>query len=220
MSRALPPESSTTRWYATHIRRYGYGYRALGFGRRASQEKRFGALLALGSFHGASVLDAGCGFGDFLDFLQARGMSPQYTGFDLCAPMIERCRRRFAGQDSSARFLVADALSFEPEGASYDYVVASGIFGLAARGTRARIRPTVERLFGMCRVALAVNFLSARAPRRSTGRLYVEPAEMLELGLGLSRAVRLDHSYLPNDFTLLLHRTAPWIHEHAPEEAS
>jgi hypothetical protein len=213
MSRAPLPESSTSRWYATHVRRYGYTYRALGFGRRASQEKRFGALLGLGTLHGASVLDAGCGFGDFLEFLQARGMSPQYTGFDLCAPMVERCRKRFAGQESSARFLVGDALSFEPEAAPYDYVVASGIFGLAARGTRARIRPTVERLFGMCRVGLAVNFLSARAPRRSPARLYVEPAEILDLGLGLSRAARLDHSYLPNDFTLLLYRTAAWQSE-------
>ncbi|HEX2565636.1 MAG TPA: class I SAM-dependent methyltransferase [Burkholderiales bacterium] len=219
MSRALPPESSTTRWYATHIRRYGYGYRALGFGHRSSQEKRFGALLGLGAFHGRSVLDAGCGFGDFLAFLQERGMSPQYTGFDLCAPMVERCRKRFAEKDASARFLVGDALTFA-DGAPYDYVVASGIFGLAARGTRARIRPTVTRLFGMCRQGLAVNFLSARAPRRSTARVYVEPAEMLELGLSLTPAARLDHSYLPNDFTLLLHRTPPWLGENASEDAS
>src|SRR5207248_5164112 len=102
MSRALPPETSTTRWYATHVRRYGYGYRALGFGRRASQEKRFAALLALGDFHRRRVLDAGCGFGDFLAYLQARGMTPEYTGFDICAPMIERCRKRFNG---TARFM-------------------------------------------------------------------------------------------------------------------
>ncbi|HZQ72216.1 MAG TPA: class I SAM-dependent methyltransferase [Burkholderiales bacterium] len=226
MSRARPetrislPENSTTRWYATHIRRYGYGYRALGFGRRSSQEKRFGALLGLGSFHGRSLLDAGCGFGDLLEWLQGRGVRPQYTGFDLCAPMIERCRKRFAAQGSSARFLVADALGFEPEAGPYDYVVASGIFGLAARGTRARIRPTLERLFALCRRGLAVNFLSARAPRRSAARVYVDPAEMLELGLGLTPAARLDHSYLPNDFTLLLYRTPPWTLENASEEAS
>ena len=217
MSRALP-ESSTTRWYASHIRRYGYGYRALGFGHRSSQQKRFGALLGLGSFHGRSVLDAGCGFGDFFAYLQGRGMSARYTGFDLCAPMIERCRKRFAEQEASARFLVGDALTFEPEGKSYDggfydYVVASGIFGLAARGTRARIWPTVGRLFQMCRNGLAVNFLSTRAPKRSAARVYMDPAEMLELGLSLTPATRLDHSYLPNDFTLLLYRTPPWQEE-------
>jgi SAM-dependent methyltransferase len=225
MSRALPPESSTTRWYATHIRRYGYGYRALGFGQRSSQEKRFGALLGLGSFHGRSVLDAGCGFGDFLAYLRGRGMNVRYTGFDLCAPMIERCRKRFATEEASARFLVDDALTFEPEatsggGASYDYIVASGIFGLGARGTRARIQPTVSRLFEMCRTGLAVNFLSTQAPRRSAARVYMDPAEMLELGLSLTPATRLDHSYLPNDFTLLLYRTPPWTTEDAPEKSS
>ena len=39
--------SSTTRWYEAHVRRFGYGYRALGFGRRSSQEKRFGAILGV-----------------------------------------------------------------------------------------------------------------------------------------------------------------------------
>jgi SAM-dependent methyltransferase len=217
MSRALPPESSTTRWYATHIRRYGYGYRALGFGHRSSQEKRFGALLGLGSFQGRSVLDAGCGFGDFLAYLQGLGVNPRYTGFDLCAPMIERCRKRFG---ESGRFLVGDALTFEPEDAPYDYIVASGIFGLGARGTRARIQPTVSRLFEMCGAGLAVNFLSTRAPRRSAGRVYMDPADMLELGLSLTPAARLDHSYLPNDFTLLLYRTPAWIQADASQNAS
>jgi hypothetical protein len=43
---------------------------------------------------------------------------------------------------------------------------------------------------------------------------------MLELGLSLTPAARLDHSYLPNDFTLLLHRTPPWLGENASEDAS
>ena len=207
MSRAPSPSTSLTRWYDSHVRRYGYDHRALGFGARSSQEKRFAALLQLGAFHRRSVLDVGCGFGDLFPWLQERGMMPDYTGVDICAPMIERCRRRFKGV---GRFLVGDALTFDAEEGSYDYVVASGIFGLAARGTRTRIQPTLQRLFRMSRIGLAVNFLSTRAPRKSAARLYVEPADMMEMALGLSPAVAVDHSYLPNDFTLLVHRALPW----------
>ena len=207
MTRALRPEFATARWYRDHVRRFGYGYKALGYGRRSSQEKRFTAVLALGSLHGRSLLDVGCGFGDLLAFLTARGVQPRYTGVDLCPPMIERCERRFAGSD--ARFLVADALDYAPD-SSYDYVVASGIFGYAAKGTRARLRPTVEHLFSLAGIGLAVNFLSGCAPRRSPGRLYVYPWDMLQLALGLTPAVRLDHAYLPNDFTLCLYKTPPW----------
>ena len=205
------PDSETSRFYESHVRRFGFGYRALGFNRRSSQEKRFGALAALGNFDGARVLDVGCGFGDFLAWLRARGVQPRYTGLDLTAAMIERCRRRFA--DAEARFVVGDALTWQappgPEG-EYDYVIASGIFGYHAKDTRARIQPTLQRLFAITGTGLAVNFLSGCAPTRSPGRLYVHPADVIQYALRLTPAVRLDHTYMPNDFTLCMYRTPAW----------
>ena len=200
-------DSETTRFYEEHIRLHGYSFRALGFGRRASQEKRFSAALGLGNFHGKRLLDVGCGFGDLLAWLNARGIEPHYTGVDIMRPMIERCRTRFKGTD--ARFLIGDALNLTAD-EPYDYVVASGIFGYKAKDTRARVRPTLERLFKLARTGLAVNFLSGRAPARSPGRLYLHPSDVLQFALKLTPAVRLDHTYLPNDFTLCLYRTPPW----------
>ena len=211
MPRLSQPEGETSRFYEGRVRRFGYGYRALGYGGRPSQSKRFGALAALGGFDGASVLDVGCGFGDLLGWLRARGARPRYTGLDVAPSMIERCRKRFdeGGADGSARFVVGDALTWQPDG-EYDYVIACGIFGYAAQDTRLRIQPTLERLFAIARVGMAVNFLSGRAARRSPGRLYVQPADVLEYALRLTPALRLDHTYMPNDFTLLLYRTPQW----------
>jgi SAM-dependent methyltransferase len=206
----LPLESQTTRFYEDHVRRFGYSYRALGFGRRSSQEKRFAALAALGAFHGKQILDVGCGFGDLLAWLNARGIEPRYTGMDICRPMIERCRKRFKG--SGARFLIGDALTFVTD-EPYDYIVASGIFGYNAADTRKRVQPTLERLFDLTRIGLAVNFLSRRAAARSPGRLYLHPADVLQFALKLTPAVRLDHTYMPNDFTLCMYRTPPWEQE-------
>ena len=164
----MPSESSavleTTRFYENHIRRYGYGYRALGFGRRSSQEKRFQSAVTLGDFHGKRLLDVGCGFGDLLGWLNARGIEPRYTGMDICKPMIERCRARFAGM--GAKFVIGDALTFVTD-EPYDYIVASGIFGYNAKDTRKRLQPTLERLYDLSRIGLAVNFLSRRSPSRS-----------------------------------------------------
>jgi SAM-dependent methyltransferase len=210
MTRALRPEYVTSRWYQENVRRFSYDHRALGFGRRSSQERRFAALAALGPFHGRRLLDAGCGFGDFYAYLTARGVRPQYTGLDITPPMIERCEQRFAG--SGASFVIGDVLGYEPEN-DFDYVVASGIFGYGAQGARARIQPTLERLFAMTRIGMAVNFLSRCAPSRSAKRLYLHAWDVLEFALTLTPAVRLDHTYLPNDFTLFLYRTPPWQQE-------
>jgi SAM-dependent methyltransferase len=211
MMSALRPEE-TTRWYEEKVRQYGFDHRGLGFRNRSSQEKRFEALLALGDFDGRRLLDVGCGFGDLLEFLMSRGIRPVYTGLDICEAMIQRCQERFA--DDAARFICADVLDYRPT-ETFDYVVASGIFGLDAEGTRERIRPTLERVFEWSRIGVAVNFLSANYPHPVDGRIYVEPGKALEAGLNLTPAARLDHTYLPNDFTLHLYRTPPWEGAHA-----
>lgn len=205
------PLEDTARFYENHVRRYGYSYRALGFGRRSSQEKRFDALGVLGSFHGKTLLDVGCGFGDLLAWLHARGIEPRYTGMDICAPMIERCRKRFAAECAlgKASFVIGDALTFVAD-EPYDFIVASGIFGYRAKDTRKRVQPTLERLFDLTRCALGVNFLSGEAPARSPGRLYLHPSDVLQFALKLTPSVRLDHTYLPNDFTVCLYRRTPW----------
>ena len=207
MTSALQPERETARWYEDKVRRFGYDHRGLGFRNRSSQEKRFEALLALGDFDGRHILDVGCGFGDFLSFLLARGIRPVYTGLDLCEPMVARGRERFAPEQG--RFIAGDVLDHTPD-QPYDFVVASGIFGLDAAGARERIRPTVERMFQWARLGVAANFLSRRSPAPAEARVYVDPAELLELGLLLTPAARLDHSYLPNDFTLHLYKTPAW----------
>src|SRR5437016_8245031 len=151
----MPPELDTARFYENHIRRYGYDYRALGFGRRSSQEKRFQTALGLGDFHGKRLLDVGCGFGDLLAWLNARGIEPRYTGMDIVRPMIERCRKRFAG--TGARFLIGDALTFVTD-EPYDYIVASGIFGYPAKDTRKRVAPAPQPLFDLTPIGQAGNF--------------------------------------------------------------
>jgi len=206
MKSGLQPEVETARWYEDKVRRFGYDHRGLGFRTRSSQEKRFEALMQLGNFHGRRVLDVGCGFGDFLAYMHERGIRPEYTGIDLCEAMAARGRERFGDQGT---FVACDVLEYSPERRP-DYVVASGLFGLDAEGARERIQPTIEHMFEWAIHGAAMNFLSAYAPEPAEARVYVDPLDALELGLALTPAARIDHSYLPNDFTLYLFKTPPW----------
>jgi len=110
---------------------------------------------------------------------------------------------------------VGDVLDY-PLDDAYDYVVASGLFGLDSEGARDRIRPTLERLFSWARIGTAVNFLSTRSPNPAEQRIYVDPCKALEAALSLTPAVRLDHTYLPNDFTLYLYKTPAWEDSRQP----
>ncbi|AUX23708.1 uncharacterized protein SOCEGT47_042380 [Sorangium cellulosum] len=195
-------------FYHAEVAKHGYTHRGLGFNNRESQLHRFDVLRSVGDLHRARVLDVGAGLGDFVRYLWARGVVPDYTGLELCEHLVAEARRRHQGP-GPARFLAGDILTADLSG-PYDYVIASGIFGLETPSAAGRIIPTLTRLYELCRRAVAVNFLSARASRKAPQRLYVEPLEALARALTLTPTVTLRHDYLPNDFTLFLYREPRW----------
>ena len=72
-------------------------------------------------------------------------------------------------------------------------------------------------MFGWAQSGMAANFLSTRTPSPVDGRIYVDPAKAMEAGLQLTPAVRMNHAYLPNDFTLYLYKTPAWQLEQQSE---
>jgi ubiquinone/menaquinone biosynthesis C-methylase UbiE len=158
------------------------------------------------------VLDLGAGLGDFLVHLWMNGIDCDYTGLDLCEHLMRAAGARFAeAAPPRPRFVVGDILEQpEPREPTYDYVVSSGVFGLKTAATVERVVPTLERMFALCRRAVAVNLLSARTERRAARSEYFEPSDILQAALRITPAITLRHDYLPNDFTLFLYREQRW----------
>lgn len=200
----------TRAFYAESFARHGLDHRGLGYRSRASQMRRIEVLAEVGDLDGRRILDVGAGLGDLLIHLWSRGVVPDYTGLDLCGHLTAAAKARVAGEQlGPCRFVTGDIVEYE-DPAGYDYVLASGVFGLTTGETAARVGPSLQRMFSLCRVAVAVNFLSAWAVRHAEQRLYLQPEEVLGQALRLSRAATLRHDYLPNDFTLYLFRGPPW----------
>jgi SAM-dependent methyltransferase len=198
-------------YYQGETARYGYGFRGLGYHRQASQIRRFEVLAEVGELDGKRILDVGAGLGDLLVTLWRLGVVADYTGLDLCEHLTVAAKARFRGdRRGPCRFVHGDVLDFAGDSGGYDYVLGSGIFGHKTEHTAARIGPTLERMFALCRRAVAVNFLSARAARQAPNSEYMHPAEVLEQAWGLTPAVTLRHDYLPHDFTLYLYREPAW----------
>ncbi|MBI3725900.1 methyltransferase domain-containing protein, partial [bacterium] len=145
-------------FYERETDRHGFNFRALGYKQRTSQQRRFAVLAEVGDLDGRSVLDVGCGLGDFVVHLSSRGIVPDYTGIDLCDHFVSACRRKFERPTGGPRFLAGDILDHERK-PPYDYVVSCGLFGLRAEGTEVRVEATLRRMFDLCSRAVAVNFV-------------------------------------------------------------
>ena len=82
------------------------------------------------------MLDAGCGSGEHALLAAARGAD--VVGVDISPRAIERARHKAAEQGLAVRFEVADALSLDGLGLTFDTVIDSGLFHVFDDADRAR----------------------------------------------------------------------------------
>jgi SAM-dependent methyltransferase len=155
----------------------------------------------------ASVLDVGCGYGDFLSFLRAAGHRGRYIGCDVAAPMVEAARR-LHGEGPDHSFIVGTAPSEEA-----DYAIGSGILNVMRGSTPEAwgdyVRVTVDGLHAAGRRGFGFNMLSliSDPERRRADLFYGNPADMLtDCMAQYGRRVALLQDYGLWEFTMLVRR--------------
>jgi SAM-dependent methyltransferase len=167
------------------------------------QLRRYEAFREIiGALNGKTLLDFGCGKGDFYTFLRDLGDAGGYCGVDVNAGLTALARRKYP----EAEFLTLDVEEFAWE-RRFDVVVACGVFNLRIGGIAASLRETVKILYGLCRESLHLNFLTTRTPRQDVELHYVEPVDLLRFALEeLSPKVTLRHGLVPEDVYLSVFR--------------
>jgi SAM-dependent methyltransferase len=168
---------------------------------RRTQRLRFEAFLLDHDLHGRSVLDVGCGLGDFFAHLQARGIEAEYVGYDISPSMVQQCRARFPG----LRFEAGDFLSFQPS-SRFDYTVAFGIHNIGVPGAQAILEHTTRHQFALSSIAAHVSVLSDRHTWFAPHLQAWPVAQLLALALAITPHVALHHDYLPGDCSITLYR--------------
>lgn len=154
-----------------------------------------------------SLLDVGCGYGAFCEFLDKRGISNiRYTGIDLVDHMVRHADGRFNG----ATFLTGDVLEMHFEERSFDYVIANGVFTQKLHASDDEmdqfVLAVIRRMFALCRKGLAFNVMTTLVDFENAENYYRHPGAMVDLTSELTRSFRLNHSYPLYEFTMSLYR--------------
>jgi SAM-dependent methyltransferase len=167
------------------------------------QVLHYEALLDIaGSIHGKSVLDFGCGKGDFYRFLKEKGIQVRYTGCDVNEKLIRMAREKNPG----ALFTVFD-MERDTLNEDFDYVFLCGVFNLNVQGIEESIRGTLKKLFARCRIGLAFNALSSHNPEKDFELHYVSPEDLFSFAMkNLSLFVSIRHDRTPYDFTMFVYK--------------
>lgn len=195
-------------FYADALREHGDGPRAVGWDTEHGQQAAFLQLARVeGLTAGVRVLDVGCGLGHLLDFFERIELEVEYTGYDICAPLVEQARARHPGARFEHRDLLAD-----PPTERFDIVIASGVFGVAPPEPEPFVADLVRAMFACCDRALAFNMLSApyfqRHPLEAIPETYyyADPGLVLNTFLELTPQVTLDHTDIGEQFAVFLYR--------------
>ncbi len=125
-------------FYKQSLKKYGVGVQALHWNSKKSQQLRFDILLDLlpEDISDISIVDAGCGFGDF--YLYAKRKPHLYIGLDSMAKMCEEAQKR-----TKCKILHVDILKDTLPQA--DYYICSGAMNILSRfDTYLFIRRCVE----------------------------------------------------------------------------
>ena len=145
--------------YQEAIDSFGPGFDATLWASREGQIRRFDILIDLGAVGEHSVLDVGCGTGDFAQRLKDRSIPfTSYIGVDAMPEMIEVAQVQ---EDQRCRFETRDVVTHPECLAAFapDLIVLSGTLNAMDEDLA---RAVLEQAWSAARVGLVFNFLSNR----------------------------------------------------------
>ena len=197
-------------YYEASLAEHGATAQGVNWRDGASQALRHHQFLRLiRDYRDASVLDFGCGYGDFLTFLRNNGHTGPYIGVDIAPGMIAKARDLHRN-DAHQSFHIASDIPVRA-----DFAIASGIFNVV-RGSNAAsweryVASTIDMLAAGSRIGFGFNMLSLNSDpeKRRDDLHYGDPIATLDgLIARHGRHVAFLQDYGLWEFTVLVRHAA------------
>ena len=177
-------------FYSRHLKEFGDTPQAVRW-TPDGQLRRYKTLIGIaGDFSGKTILDFGCGKGDFYGYIKEKGLSVHYCGIDINKHLIDLARRKYP----ETEFITMDIDETELN-RHFDIIFVCGVFNLRVAGIEESMKSILNKLFRLCKEALHVNLLTYYVPKRTVELFYVKPEEILNFAIAeLSKSVKLMHT--------------------------
>lgn len=162
-----------------------------------TQKLRFEVFENVDDLNGKSILDLGCGVGDFYGFLKSRNYEVEYMGIDLLPEMIEEARNKYL----SGNFYLKQIDQIEDE---FDYIFASGAFSYRVENYYEKYMKIIKTMFNNCKLGIAFNMLKEGKHVDDDAFITYSPTDIMESCEAFASNVRLIENYLEYDFTVVV----------------
>ncbi|WP_452223637.1 class I SAM-dependent methyltransferase [Lacinutrix chionoecetis] len=174
----------------------------MGWTTKQAQQLRFEAIVSLFDFNNASVLDIGCGDGDFKAFLDERFVNIDYIGIDIQNQFIDFAKKRFKDQKNTW-FYHTDFTTCQLP--NVDVVVACGALSYKSAIPDFYTK-MIEKFYKAASQAFIFNMLNAAYFESGNIIVAHSKTQIYEYCQTLSCNVKIVDNYLKNDFTIIMHK--------------
>lgn len=189
------PRIDNEQFYLNALKKHGISSCGLNWSSDAHQYIRFEKILELllqNQFNEETLVDAGCGFGDFYRFLQNNDITPkQYKGIDTLKEMCE-----IAQNNTQCEIIHADITTAQLPLA--DYYICSGALNIL---TPFESELFIRNCFYASKKGFIFNVLYGNKQSKIYNYLTKESIESLAERLHV-REIQLKEDYLENDITV------------------
>lgn len=188
--------------YNGRIEKFGCVFEALASGTEERREIRFRIMTEVGMSDGDSVLDLGCGFGDFFRYVAQKGLKVNYVGYDINPLLIEEARRRYPG----VKFEVKDVTS-EPF-PEFDYIVSTSCFNLKYlhQDNYEYAGEIMKACYEHCRKGVSIDFLSSYVDYESEDGFHYQPERIFGMAKNITKRVCIRNDYPLYEFAVYMYR--------------
>jgi|TARA_B100001971_G_C18192924_1_gene539732 SAM-dependent methyltransferase len=191
----------TIKRYEDRLNKYGVSVKTMGWRNQKQQFLRFRILKEISeNLEGTSVLDIGCGFGDFYNYLKKNDINVKYTGFDISPKIIKKAKELHPNAIFEVRDILQDKINKK-----YDYIFLSGLLNARLSDNEQFAKKIIPRMFKIAKTGVAVNLMSNHVDYREDQHYYYSPEGIFSFCKTLTRYVALRHDYPLYEFTVYLY---------------
>jgi SAM-dependent methyltransferase len=192
-------------YYKSLFNKHGYSPDALGW-HKGNQFLRFHQLTSQWNLNNSSILDVGCGFGDFNKFLATNKIkNSSYLGIDISEEFITEAKKQY--NKDNINFIKGDFLTTEIN-TKIDFSIASGTFNYKIEGINCYdyLYENMKKMFESSNKAIAIDFLTDRVDYFHEHNFNYNPISILEMAYSLSKRVILNNSFFPFEYAVIIYK--------------
>lgn len=187
-------QKDNNEFYKQSIKKYGISAQGVQWNSDFTQYKRFEILTNFikDDIKESSIVDAGCGFGEYYNYLFDKNLKPKsYTGIDCEDQMISLASKRFLNTSFKKQNILKDNLDFA------DYYICSGAMNILDEN---EVFIFIEKCFYFSIKAFVFNFL------KNDNLTKIDKTKVINHCLKLSNKLEIKEDYLSNDFSIYLQK--------------